>query len=42
MVQAVKDLHPTLATFYTSLSDEQKAQFNIMGQQSSGNADGGR
>ena len=42
MVRAVKDLHPTLATFYTSLSDEQKAQFNIMGQQSSGNADGGR
>ena len=31
MVQAVKSLHPTLATFYASLSDEQKAQFNNMG-----------
>jgi len=41
MVQAVKNLRPTLATFYASLSDEQKAQFNIMGQQSVGNANGG-
>jgi hypothetical protein len=31
MVRAVKSLHPTLATFYGSLSDEQKAQFNNMG-----------
>src|SRR6516165_4688431 len=41
MVPAVKNLRPTLATFYASLSDEQKAQFNIMGQQSVGNANGG-
>jgi uncharacterized protein YukE len=34
MVQAVKSLRPTLATFYASLSDEQKAQFNNMGQSS--------
>jgi len=33
MVQAAKNLRPTLATFYASLSDEQKAQFNTMGQQ---------
>jgi hypothetical protein len=33
MVQAVENLRPTLATFYASLSDEQKAQFNTMGQQ---------
>ena len=31
MVRAVKSLRPTLATFYASLSDEQKAQFNNMG-----------
>ena len=31
MVRAVKSLHPALATFYASLSDEQKAQFNNMG-----------
>jgi LTXXQ motif family protein len=31
MVRAAKSLHPTLATFYASLSDEQKAQFNNMG-----------
>jgi hypothetical protein len=42
MVQAVKDLHPTLATFYASLSDEQKAQFNTMGVQNAGNANGSR
>jgi hypothetical protein len=31
MARAAKSLHPTLATFYASLSDEQKAQFNNMG-----------
>ena len=34
MVRAVKSLRPPLATFYASLSDEQKAQFNNMGQYS--------
>jgi hypothetical protein len=33
MVQAVKGLRPRLGDFYASLSDEQKAQFNAMGQQ---------
>ena len=33
MVRAVKTLRPTLGTFYASLTDEQKAQFNSMGQQ---------
>jgi hypothetical protein len=45
MVQAVKTLRPTLGTFYASLSDEQKAQFNTMGQQNATpqeNATGGR
>lgn len=45
MVQAVKTLRPTLGTFYASLSDEQKAQFNSMGQQNATpqeNATGGR
>ena len=42
MVQAVKNLRPTLGTFYASLSDEQKAQFNTMGQQNAGDAKGGR
>jgi hypothetical protein len=42
MVQAVKNLRPTLATFYASLNDEQKAQFNTMGQQNAGDANGGR
>jgi LTXXQ motif family protein len=42
MVQAAKNVRPTLATFYASLSDEQKAQFNIMGQQNVGHANGGR
>ena len=42
MVQAAKNLRPTLATFYASLSDEQKAQFNTMGQQNAGDAKGGR
>jgi ABC-type transporter MlaC component len=40
MVQAVKALRPTLATFYASLSDEQKAQFNILGQ-NTGSGSGG-
>ncbi|HXW49370.1 MAG TPA: Spy/CpxP family protein refolding chaperone, partial [Xanthobacteraceae bacterium] len=34
MVQAVKSLRPALGAFYATLSDEQKAQFNAMGQQS--------
>jgi hypothetical protein len=45
MVQAVKALRPTLGAFYASLSDEQKAQFNAMGQQSATppeNATGGQ
>jgi hypothetical protein len=44
MVQAVKSLRPTLGAFYASLSDEQKAQFNAMGQQSAlpENATGGQ
>jgi hypothetical protein len=45
MVRAVKSLRPTLGAFYASLSDEQKAQFNAMGQQDAtpeGNALGGR
>jgi hypothetical protein len=33
MVHSVKGLRPTLSAFYASLSDEQKAQFNAMGQQ---------
>ena len=36
MVQAVKNLRPTLGTFYASLSDEQKAQFNTMGSRTRG------
>jgi hypothetical protein len=43
MVLAAKTLRPTLRTFYASLSDEQKAQFNSMGQQTATeNAIGGR
>jgi len=43
MVQAAKTLRPTLAAFYASLSDEQKAQFNSMGQQTATeNTTGGR
>ena len=34
MVRAVKTLRPALGAFYASLGDEQKAQFNSMGQQS--------
>jgi hypothetical protein len=33
MVQALSNLRPVLGTFYASLSDEQKAQFNNMGLQ---------
>jgi hypothetical protein len=33
MVQAVKTVRPALGVFYASLSDEQKARFNSMGQQ---------
>jgi LTXXQ motif family protein len=32
MIQAVKIVRPALDTFYVSLSDEQKARFNAMGQ----------
>jgi hypothetical protein len=32
MLQAVSNLRPALGTFYASLSDEQKAQFNNMGR----------
>ena len=31
MVEAMKAIRPKLQDFYTSLSDEQKAKFNIMG-----------
>jgi hypothetical protein len=36
MDQAVKAIRPALDTFYTSLTDEQKARFNMMGQSQSG------
>jgi hypothetical protein len=39
MVRAVKTVRPALGSFYASLSDEQKAQFNTMGEQNRG---GGR
>jgi hypothetical protein len=29
MVQAAKDVRPALGAFYATLSDEQKARFNI-------------
>jgi hypothetical protein len=32
MIQAVNIVRPALVTFYASLSDEQKARFNAMGQ----------
>jgi hypothetical protein len=35
LVQAAKTVRPRLAAFYASLGDEQKAQFNNLGQQSS-------
>jgi hypothetical protein len=31
MVNATKSIHPALENFYASLSDEQKAKFNMMG-----------
>ena len=45
MVRAVKTVRPVLGTFYASLSDDQKAQFNSMGQKnttSPENSTGGR
>jgi hypothetical protein len=36
MVQAVNEVRPALSTFYASLNDEQKAQFNNMGRQIDG------
>jgi len=33
MLQAVQAIQPPLADFYNSLSDDQKARFNAMGQQ---------
>jgi hypothetical protein len=45
LVQAAKTVRPALAAFYASLSDEQKARFNSMGQQNttrSENAAGSR
>ena len=36
MDQAVKAIRPALDAFYTSLTDEQKARFNMMGQSQSG------
>ena len=35
LVQAAKTVRPRLAAFYASLDDEQKAQFNNLGQQNS-------
>jgi hypothetical protein len=32
MIQAVNIVRPALESFYASLSDEQKARFNVMGQ----------
>ena len=32
MIEAVETVRPSLAAFYASLSDEQKARFNIIGQ----------
>ena len=34
MIEAVNTVRPALNTFYASLSDEQKARFNVMGQPS--------
>jgi hypothetical protein len=33
MLQAVKNVRAALDDFYTSLSDEQKSQFNMIGRQ---------
>jgi hypothetical protein len=38
MSQAVNTVRPALNTFYASLSDEQKARFNMMGQSSTARA----
>jgi hypothetical protein len=32
MIQAAKIIQPALQEFYTSLSDEQKSSFNMLGQ----------
>jgi hypothetical protein len=32
MMKAVETVRPSLQTFYASLSDEQKARFNVIGQ----------
>jgi hypothetical protein len=42
LVQAAKTVRPRLAAFYASLGDEQKAQFNNLGRQSSTPASGNR
>jgi hypothetical protein len=42
LVQAAKTVRPRLAAFYASLGDEQKAQFNNLGQQSSTPGPGNR
>jgi LTXXQ motif family protein len=39
MVAAMKTIRPKLADFYASLSDEQKAKFNIMGPARSASSD---
>ena len=31
VADAIKAVHPNLKNFYTSLSDDQKARFNMMG-----------
>lgn len=33
MIQAVETMRPSLQAFYASLSDEQKARFNVIGRQ---------
>jgi len=35
MLKAVENIHPVLDDFYTSLSDEQKAEFNAIRRQRS-------
>jgi LTXXQ motif family protein len=35
MLTAVKNVRATLDDFYNSLSDEQKAEFNVIGRQQS-------
>jgi hypothetical protein len=41
MLQAVDTVRPALAGFFDSLSDEQKARFNAMGQEENASADRG-